>query len=119
MNKQEVAKLLGTCAALDVRLARKNEVDQIALVQTWHGVLDADVSLNDALQIVKQHYSDSVDVIMPAVINKGWRIQKRSLAERKHTARMLDSAEQARSESTSMPDSVREFLTSVGIIRKN
>lgn len=64
MTPQEAAVVLGKCAAFDNR--RPDPATTVA----WAEALDPDVTLADALAIVRDHYAESRDWIMPADINR-------------------------------------------------
>lgn len=66
MNRSQTALLLGLAAAYDRRTI--GEAD----VEAWHDVL-GDISFADAKTAVKDHYRESNDWIMPAMIRKAVR----------------------------------------------
>lgn len=64
MTPQEAAVVLGKCAAFD------NRRPDPSTIAAWAEALDPDVTLADALDIVRDHYAESRDWIMPADINR-------------------------------------------------
>lgn len=64
MTPQEAAVVLGKCAAFD------NRRPDPATTAAWAEALDPDLTLTDALVIVRDHYAESRDWIMPADINR-------------------------------------------------
>lgn len=63
MTPQEAAVVLGKCAAYD------NRRPDPATTAAWAEALDPNLTLADALAIVRDHYAESRDWIMPADIN--------------------------------------------------
>ncbi|WP_276670261.1 hypothetical protein [Schaalia cardiffensis] len=64
MTPQEAAIVLAKCSAFD------NRQPSQAAATAWGETIDEDVTLQDALTIVRDHYANSRDWIMPADINR-------------------------------------------------
>lgn len=119
MIKAEMARLLAACAVLDVRMSRKNQEDQVAMVQGWFAVIDEAVTFQFALDVVKNHYANSVETVMPAIINQAWRKEAKHAAEAQRMKELVAETESARSTATPIPEALRAELESLGIRRKN
>lgn len=64
MNVQEAGIVLAKCAAFD------NRQPSQAAASAWAEALDPNLTLADALRIVRDHYANSREWIMPADINR-------------------------------------------------
>lgn len=79
MTPQEAAVVLGKCASYD-----KRRPDPVTAA-SWAEALDPNLTLTDALTIVRDHYAESGDWITPADINRrsrDIRLQRIKNAER-------------------------------------
>lgn len=75
MTPQEAAIVLAKCSAFD------NRQPSQAAATAWGEAIDEDVTLQDALAIVRDHYANSRDWIMPADINRISRQLRRQRIE--------------------------------------
>lgn len=110
MNYSDVARLLVTITVLDPRLSPPSPEDAKARVAAWHAVLDADLQAAEAEQIVISHYRDSGKGIMPADINRHWRILKSSRAEAARAQKDRQDRDRAAIEAVPMPEQVRNQI---------
>lgn len=85
MNLSEVALLLGTVTAYDLRI----EVSELK-ARAWFESLDYDLPLADARKLVYWYYSNFDAAISPSAINREWRRRKRDELERTESRRMFD-----------------------------
>ena len=70
---------LTTAGVIDPRMKRVDPVEQADMATAWARVL-ADVSLEDALAALEQHYRQSRDAIMPADVLALLRIDVSSVS---------------------------------------
>lgn len=107
MNLSEVALLLGTVTAYDLRV----QVDELK-VRAWNESLDPDLSLAQARMYVYSHYADTDVAITVSHINKRWRARKRDEASKEHSARLALEFEDAKSKAAS-PEVVAKYMSEI------
>jgi hypothetical protein len=113
MNPSDVARLLITITVLDPRLNPPSQEDAKARVAAWALVLDDDLPVDEAERIVVAHYRESVKGIMPADVNRHWRIIRASRAESSRASRIRDERRMAEMESVPMPQAVRDAIRAI------
>lgn len=101
MTPEEAAKMLAFAATLDPRLRPPSEADALARSQTWAMTMDSDMPVGPAIRIITDHYRESTTCIMPADINKAWRIQRRE--DKQQQAAIERAQQQAREEAAAVP----------------
>ena len=107
MNLSEVAVLLGTVTAYDLRI----EVSELK-VRAWHESLDENMPLRDAQKLVYWYYANYDSAISPSVINREWRRRQRDLSERADTEEFFRQLEINREKKAS-PESVKKYLDEI------
>lgn len=71
MNTEQAAAVLAKCAAFD------NRKPSAAVVHAWAEALHPDMSVNDALEFVSEHYAETNQWLMPADLNRAFRKRRR------------------------------------------
>lgn len=107
MNLSEVAVLLGTVTAYDLRV----EVSELK-VRAWHESLDSDMPLREAQKLVYWYYSNYDAAISPSVINREWRRRVASQAELERGKKFFEEMEEHRAKKAS-PESVQKYLDEI------
>lgn len=107
MNLSEVAVLLGTVTAYDLRV----EVSELK-ARAWHESLDDDMPLRDAQKLVYWYYSNYDAAITPSVINREYRRRKRDEFERNETQEFFKALENHKQNKAS-PDTVKKYLDEI------
>lgn len=107
MNLSEVAILLGTVTAYDLRI----DVSELK-VRAWHESLDDDMPLRDAQKLVYWYYANYDAAISPSVINREWRRRQRDESQRAETRNFFNELEKQR-ENRATPESVKKYLDEI------
>lgn len=71
MEPELIPQLIAEIALADPRIRRTDEMEQIAQIGMWAGIL-ADVPYDDAIRFVHEHYATSQWPILPANIATRW-----------------------------------------------
>lgn len=107
MNLSEVALLLGTVTAYDLRI----QVDELK-VRAWAEALDFDISLEEGRKLVFFHYSNFDTAITPSHINRESRRRKAAELERER-GRLLSEELERQREKKASPESVQKYLEEI------
>lgn len=83
MEPELIPQLIAEIALADPRIRRTDEMEQVAQIGMWAGIL-ADVPYDDAIRFVHEHYATSQWPILPANIATRWQATVRDRMER-HT----------------------------------
>lgn len=108
MNHKEVMTLLGVGALIDARLSASTDEDKVGKAIMWAEALDDDMPVEWARKAIASHYADSGATVMPADLNRLWRIERKKTKEAQHAANLSRQLEAQRAEAVPMPDYVRE-----------
>jgi DNA-binding IclR family transcriptional regulator len=91
--------------AVDNRLRSTDVAEVAAMAQMWAATLDQRMTLGEGQRLVVEHYASSTAVVMPAVLNQGYR---RKLGNRPGWEAIPQSD----------PNDVRAYLAELREIRK-
>jgi len=72
MEPELIPQLIAEIALADPRIRRNDEMEQVAQIGMWAGIL-ADVPYDDAIRFVHEHYATSQWPILPANIATRWQ----------------------------------------------
>lgn len=92
MNYQEIEQLLGAAMQIDDRITP----DKFRIAG-WVEILDSDMTHEFAMTALKAHYAEETNVIMPAHLNRKWRMMSRREREREKTRELSASVKVDRS----------------------
>lgn len=104
MTEAEALQLIGQANLLDARC--RIDADRAVM---WAGVL-ADVSLEDALWAMREHYRTSTDSMLPAHLLTLLRARRREEADRRYHERLELEQREATAKAAPMPPEVRAEL---------
>lgn len=107
MNLSDVAILLGTVSAYDLRI----EVSEFK-ARAWHESLDEDLPLKDAQKLVYWYYSNYDAAISPSAINREWRRRKATLLEIERGRQLSEEMEKHKANKAS-PEAVQRYLDEI------
>lgn len=110
MNHKEVMTLLGVGALIDARLSASTDEDKVGKAIMWAEALDNDMPVEWARKAIASHYADSGHTVMPADLNRLWRVERKKVKEAEHAANLSRQLEAQRTEAVPMPEHVREQL---------
>lgn len=110
MGPADVARLLILVTVLDSRLSPPSDQDAKARVMAWSAVLDDDLPVGIAEDIVRRHYADSRLAIMPADINTAWRARRARDRDQDRQAALAGQIRAAEERSVPMPAHVRDAV---------
>lgn len=110
MNASEAATVLAVVAVLDGRHKPTGTEEAAQKAKAWALVLDPDLPVESARNLVAQHYSESNSAIMPADLNRSWRALRRQQAESERQRRIIDEIRRAELSAVPMPPEVRERI---------
>lgn len=105
MKQSEVTILLTAAKVIDDRVG----VDA-AKAAAWHSMLDPDIPLEYARDVLTSHYATRTDAIMPAHFNLAWAGEKRALSARAETEARLRALDEAKAHACPPPPEFREMV---------
>jgi hypothetical protein len=111
MNRAEVLQILAMASVIDPRVSRRTDAEKSAMADAWCGILDAEMPLQFAVEMLKKHYQNKSDVIMPADLSVPWKAEKRYRQEKEMTARQIEAKR-----GNGMPENVRAELVKRGLL---
>lgn len=111
MNRTEILKLLAMAAVIDPRVSRKTDQEKSAMASAWLELL-GDMPLDFAVTVLKKHYQESTEAIMPADLMKPYKIHKRQQAEKQQLLEIT-----SRKVLGSMPPDVRARLVELKLLK--
>ena len=107
MNLSEVAVLLGTVSAYDLRI----EVSELK-VRAWYESLDQDIPLREGQKLVSWFYSNFDSAVSPSAINREWRRRKRDEQDRLSSQTYFKQIEQVKEQKAS-PEAVKRYAEEI------
>ena len=110
VNPSEAARVLAVAATFDPRLNPPSREDSMARAQAWSLALDPDLTENDAIQLVIEHYRDHTTAVLPATVNAAWRIKRSQEAERSRSTLALEAQRSAAASAVPMPPEIKQAL---------
>jgi len=110
MTPSEAAKVLAVAVTFDARLTPPSREDSVARAQAWAMALDQDMTEQEAIRMVVEHYRRSAESIMPAMLNQEHRRTREQNAEREAATRILEQHRKAAEEAVPMPPEIREAI---------
>lgn len=111
MNRAEVLQVLAMASVIDPRVSRRTDTEKSAMADAWCGILDTEMPLQFAVEMLKKHYQNKSDVIMPADLSVPWKAEKRYRQEKEMTARQIEAKR-----GNGMPENVRAELVKRGLL---
>lgn len=108
MNPVEAAGLLAVAATLDPRMTPPSGTDAEARARAWAIALDDDMPPAWGTRKVIDYYAEADRAIMPADLNKAWRIYRVQKAEAERTRLMLVERKRQEDLAVPMPPEIRE-----------
>ena len=108
MNPVEAAGLLAVAATLDPRMTPPSGTDAEARAKAWAIALDDDMPPTWATRKVIEYYAEADRAVMPADLNKAWRIYRAQKAEAQRTRLMIEERKQQELRAVPMPPEIRE-----------
>ena len=112
MNRAEVLKLLAMASVIDPRVSRRTDGEKSAMADAWCGILDPELPFAFAVELLKKHYQNKSEVLMPADISVPWKSEKRYRQEKEFSARQIESKR-----GNGMPANVRAELVKRGLLQ--
>jgi|AntAceMinimDraft_11_1070367.scaffolds.fasta_scaffold04105_5 hypothetical protein len=110
MTPAEAATVLALAVTLDVRLKPPSREDAQARAVAWSQTLDSDLLLVTAQRLVVDHYSETTDSLMPAHVNKAWRVLRKQQRQLSSDDAVRQSFNDAAANAIPMPFDVKELL---------
>lgn len=110
MNAQEVFGVLAAAALLDPRLGAATDADKVGKAAAWQAALDEDMPADWARMAVARHYGEATTAIMPADLNRLWRLERKARNEVAARERLAREVAERAQQAVPMPDYVKQQI---------